>query len=322
MLSLTIRRARWRIWRNEALRRLGVAAFVGALLLLILTMLEAPGWLVAAAPCAALAVGIAHGALTRVSQEDAAIILDRRAGGGDLLPTALSARSGRFQGSILEEADARSKSIDLPALLRFRPSRIARMVPVVLALWLALRVATLGAQTVEETEHPVSSGGASIAVEVEAREIIGEVRSGEAVRADLPDRLREIAEELGMTLSLYAEVEEALRNADPADRERIEDILKSAASRLPEGSEARKAAARGSLAALEEALRGGETRSLEEALLEVRRMGRRQGMEISTGPGAGLPPVSGGLDTAMDREEVPWRYRETVRRYFHREGER
>lgn len=364
VLEVCLGRTRWRLRRNEALRRLALWGGISALLLLLLLVvrnLGAPaGWVTWAMPLGTLAAGVVHAARASVSPMEAAIFLDRRSAGGDLLATVLAAMGGPFEETNRLQARDRCRALDVAALARYRPSLIGKAVPVILALCLSVQMASGG-----DGPGPSSAGSPGAAgpgVGAEARALMTEIDHGSAPGArDLPERLREIFRKVEEARASRGETRKQLMSMpavkaalqegrvsiaemDPSDLSSIGDALQDAVDRLPQGGGARLAAEAaqealqtgsdeelaGALGALAEALGDDGGTALEEASSEIRRIASEQGIQLpapevretapSTEPYLELSAGGEALQRAMDREDVPRRYREAVRRYFERKG--
>lgn len=366
ILEACVGRTRWRLWRNEFLRRLARGIAVAAVLLLLCLVARAwgvsPGLATWILPVAALGVGLAYATEASVSEEEAAIFLDRRAGGGDIISSAVSAGEGPFAGFLREEASTRCRDGDAPGLARYRPSLAARATPIILVLCIAVEVAAGGIGPERVSGEVTPPGGDAGTVGARVRGLIAEIEEDPGSVANLPERLRAAHLEVEEARAIYREVleevtaETALQQAieggpggladlEPGAIESGERTLEEAIERLPEGGEARAAAAaarnaleirsdeevRGALSALIDLLRQEAGEGLAEASAEIRRLGSQQGIHLLAYGGKEAPPeaeplpVDGAtgeeLERAMDREEVPGEYRGTVRRYFERRGE-
>ncbi|MCZ6688533.1 MAG: hypothetical protein O7H41_02905 [Planctomycetota bacterium] len=306
-----------------------------------------------------LGSGVAYALRARISISEAAIFIDRRSGDGDLIASALGARDGPLRHGLRERAEESCRSIEVRRLARFRPSWIGKAIPVLLVLCLSVRVASGGTGDVQATGPRAGSMASPAATARSLLSRLMRIDQDESATRDHTDELRQVYDDLQQMRVLYrellAEIEaepmmsaaaegRKIRAGDlaPAEREAIRKIIRKAASQLPRGGESSSAASRAlealgdrvdgefenALRTLIDSLRRESGDGLDELSSEIRRVAAKSGvsLQLSVTPldreNGRIGPLSGNaLERAMDREDVPRKYRDSVRRYFDRRGE-
>ncbi|MCZ6603057.1 MAG: hypothetical protein O6952_08625 [Planctomycetota bacterium] len=305
-----------------------------------------------------LGAGVAYAVRARISFPEAAIFIDRRSGEGDLIASALGAPEGPFRHGLRKRAEEACRKLEVRRLARFRPSWIGKAIPVLLVLCLSVRVASGGTGEVQSTGPRGGSRASSAATARSLLSRLTRMDQDESTVRDHTDELRQVYDDLQQMRALYrellAEIEaEPMMNAaaegrkiragdlEPVEREAIRKIIQKAASRLPKEGESSSAAGR-ALEALGDRADGGFEHALrtfidslrresgdglDELSSEIRRVAAKSGVSLRSSVSPDLEngrigPLSGNaLDRAMDREDVPRKYRDAVRNYFERRGE-